>query len=80
MTGELTGGTMGRSQAIYAHTDGSATYTLSKLFLADRTVTIAKYGLFTASSGGTMAFESLVTPTAPLQSGDSINLVATISL
>ena len=80
LSGELTGGTMGRAQATYAHTDGSATYTLTKVFLADRTVTVQKYGLFTASSGGTMAFESLLSSAAALESGDSVNIVATISL
>lgn len=80
LTGELTGGTMGRAQATYAHTNGSATYTLTKAFLADRTVTVQKYGIFTESSGGTMAFENTVTPTAPLNSGDTLNIIATISL
>jgi hypothetical protein len=80
LTGELTGGTMGRSQAAYAHTNGQATYTLTKQFTADRTVTVAKCGVFTASTGGTMAFEALLDSTAGVKSGDTLQIVQTISL
>lgn len=80
LTGELTGGTMGRAQAAYAHTNGQASYTLTKTFTSDRTVTVAKLGVFTAVSGGTLAFETLLDSTAALQSGDTLQVVETITL
>lgn len=80
LSGELTGGTMGRTRATYAHTSGQATFTLTVSLTADRTVTVAKIGVFTAGVGGTMAFESLLDSTAPMRSGDSIQIVHTVSL
>ena len=80
LTGELTGGTMGRAQATYAHTNGTASYTLTRSFTSDRTVTVAKMGIFTASTGGTLAFESLLDSTAALKSGDTIQVVETVTL
>lgn len=80
LSGELTGGTMGRAQAVYAHTTGQATYTLTKSITADRIVTVAKIGVFNASTAGTMVFESLLDNTAALKVGDSIQFVETISL
>lgn len=80
LSGELTGGTMGRAQAVYAHTTGQATYTLTLTVTSDRTVTLAKIGIFNASSGGTMAFETLLDNTAAMRAGDSIQVVETVSL
>ena len=80
LTGELTGGSMGRAQSTYAHTNGQASFTMTKQFTADRTVVLAKMGFFTAVTGGTLAFETMMDSTASLQSGDTIQLVATISL
>lgn len=80
LTGELTGGTMGRAQATYAHTNGTASYTLTRNFTSDRNVVAAKIGIFTAVSGGTLAFETMLDSTADLKSGDTIQIVQTVSL
>jgi hypothetical protein len=80
LTGELTGGTMGRAQATYAHTNGAASYTLTRNFTSDRNVVVAKLGVFNASSGGTLCFETLLDSTADLKSGDTIQIVETVTL
>lgn len=80
LAGELTGGTMARAQASYAHTNGTATYTLINTFTSDREATVYKYGAFTASSGGTLAFEEAFDDAVPLKVGDTIQVVDTVSL
>jgi hypothetical protein len=79
LTGEITtaSGGLVRAQATYAHTGGTATYTLSKTFTTNGfdvlPVTIAKTGTFNAASVGTMAFETLLSSTATLTgSGDQL--------
>lgn len=80
LTGEVTSGTLARAQAAYAHTNGTATYTLTKSFTSDQTITIAKIGVFNASSAGTMAFETLLNAVATMVSGDTLNVVETVTL
>ena len=80
LTGELTGGTMGRAQATYAHTNGTASYTLTRNFTSDRNVVVAKLGVFNAVSGGTLCFETMLDTTADLKSGDTIQVVETVTL
>ena len=80
LAGELTGGTLARAQASYAHTNGTATYTLINTFTSDREVNVHKYGVFTAESGGTMVFEEAFDDVVPLKIGDTIQTVDTISL
>lgn len=80
LTGEVTSGTLARAQAIYAHTNGTASYTLTKTFTSDQSVVIAKIGVFNASSGGTMVFESLLNATATLVSGDQLQITETVTL
>jgi hypothetical protein len=80
MAGELTGGTLDRAQASYAHTNGTATYTLINTFTSDRDATVYKYGVFTAASGGTLAFEEDFDSAVPLKIGDTVQVVDTISL
>lgn len=79
LTGEITtaSGGLVRAQATYAHTTGTATYTLSKTFTANGSdvlpVTIAKTGTLNAASVGTLAFETLLSSTATLTgSGDQL--------
>lgn len=79
------GGGLIRAQATYAHTGGQATYTLTKTFTANGSdslpVTIAKVGVFNASSSGTLAWETLLSSTATLTaSGDSIAVTETITI
>lgn len=87
LTGEITtaGGALVRAQATYAHTNGTSTYTLTKTFTANGSdslpVTIAKIGVFNASSSGTMPFETLLSATATLTaSGDQLVLTETVTL
>lgn len=87
LTGEITtgGGGLIRAQASYAHTGGASTYTLTKTFTANGTdslpVTVAKVGVFNASSAGTMPWSSPISPTATLGSaGDSLTITETITI
>lgn len=82
LTGELTG-TLARAQGLYAHTPGAATYTLTKQFTSDQTVTVHKMGIFTADGpppAGTMVFETVLDADASLKSGDTIAVVFTGTL
>ena len=80
LTGEIASGTLARAQAAYAHTNGTATYTLIKTFTSDQTVTIAKIGVFNAAAAGTMVFETLLNATAALVSGDQLTVTETVTL
>jgi hypothetical protein len=79
------GGALIRAAATYAHTGGTAAYTLTKVFTANGTdalpVTIGKVGVFNASSAGAMVWETLLGTTATLaSSGDALTLVETVTL
>lgn len=87
LTGEITtgGGGLIRAQATYAHTGGAATYTLTRTFTANGSdslpVTVAKVGIFNASSSGTMPWSTLLSPTAVFSaSGDSATITETITV
>lgn len=80
LTGEIASGTLNRAQATYAHTNGTNTYTLTKTFTSDQSVTIAKIGVFNASTSGTMVFETLLNATATLVSGDQLQITETVTL
>jgi len=80
LPGELTGGTMGRSQATYSHTSGTTSYTLIRTWVSDRTVIINKFGVFNGSSGGVMMFEKNLDEAVNLKAGDSFQIVHTVSI
>jgi len=80
LTSEEATGALARAQATYSHTTGTASYTLQKQFTSDKAATIAKIGVFNASSGGTMVFETLLNATATLVSGDILTVTETVSL
>jgi hypothetical protein len=88
LTGEITtaGGGLIRQVGVYAHTIGTASYTITTTFTANGSdalpVTIAKRGIFDQLAlGGTLIFEALVSPTATLNaSGDSVTLTDTVSV
>ena len=80
LPGEISGSTLDRAQAAYAHTNGQATYTLTRTFTSDQTVTLRKAGVFNASSGGTLVFEELFGTAASLTSGDQISVTVTVTL
>jgi hypothetical protein len=80
LAGEVATGTLARVQASYAHTNGTSSYTLTNTFTSDRSITLAKIGIFNASSDGTLVFETLLATTAVLVSGDQCLCQDTISL
>jgi len=87
LTGEIATASGGLIRAVgtYAHTAGTATYTISKTFTANSNdslpVTVAKVGLLTASSSGTLVFETALSPTATLSaSGDTLTITQTVTL
>ena len=80
LAGEVVGGTLNRKQAVYAHTDGTNSYTLTATFISDQTITLQKIGIFNAPTGGTMAFETALNAPAVLVSGDQVQITETVTL
>ncbi len=79
------GGGLVRAQAVFAHTNGTATYTLTKTFTANASdvlpVTIAKIGVFNAASVGSLVFETLLSATATLSAvGDNVAVTDTCTV
>lgn len=86
LTAEITTASGGliRKQATYAHTTGTNTSTLTTTFTANGSdslpVTVAKLGVFNASTAGTMGYETLMNATATFNvSGDSMTLTETVT-
>jgi hypothetical protein len=80
LTGEITTNGLGRAQGAYAHTNGQATYTITKQFSAGGTHTaVQKAGLFNATSSGTLMAENTFSPVT-LQNGDQLTITWTITL
>ena len=84
MSGEVTAGTLTRAQAVYAHTNGTNTYTLTKTFTSDSSVTVYRIGVFnatsTADSNNTLVFHTTLNATATLVSGDQLQITETVTL
>ncbi len=81
LASEIASGGLTRAQGTYSHTNGTTSYKISHTFTASATHTaVAKAGLFNASSSGTMAFETLLSSTATLASGDTLTIEWTINI
>jgi hypothetical protein len=80
LTGEISTGTLVRAEAIYAHTNGTAFYTLTKSFTSDQTVTVSKIGVFNAEEDGDLCFESLLSSPVSLRSGDQLQVTQSVTL
>lgn len=87
LTAEITTGTLARAQATYAHTNGTATYTLTKTFTSDQTVVVAKLGVFNsvgpggaATTSNTIIFETLLNATATMVTGDQLQVTETVTM
>lgn len=82
LTGELSTEGFARAQATYAHTNGTTTVSLTKTFTmtSGTSRTPAKGGMFTASSGGTLKYETLVPSPPTLVPNDSVAVTWTVSL
>jgi hypothetical protein len=84
LVGEITSGALARALTAYGYTTAATSYTQSKVYTSDQTVTIYKSALFTAASGGSPIFGSLLTaggvnsPKA-LFSGDQVGVTETVS-
>lgn len=81
-TEETTNG-LGRAYATYAHTTSAASYTLTKAFTytGSASKVLAKIGVFNASAGGIMTFESVLNATSTVNaSGDVTTVTETVTL
>ena len=84
LAGEIVSGTLSRAQATYGYTSGATSFTESKIFTSDQTVTIYKDALFNVASGGSPLFGSLLyvngVPTPKtLSSGDQVGITESVS-
>ncbi len=77
---EIVSGSLARAQGTYAHTSGTASYTITKTFTSDQSITVAKVGIFNAPSAGTMVFETMLNVVAVLVSGDQLQVTETVTL
>lgn len=84
LTGEITTGGASRALATYAHTPGTATFTLLKSFSITASFpAIHKMGLFSASTltaAGIMVFETVLNADANVISGDTLQVTDTVTL
>lgn len=84
LTGEITTGGLARALATYAHTGGTATFTLTKSFSVTATFpAVHRMGLFTASNvtaGGILVFETVLNADASVVSGDTLQVTETVTL
>ena len=76
-----------RTKATYAHTGGTATYTMQVVYSITGTITaLHKMGLFTnglaagGTSGGIMVFETVLNADATVGNGDTLTVTDTITL
>jgi hypothetical protein len=84
LTGEITTGGASRALATYAHTGGTATFTLQKSYSITASFpAIHKMGLFTASNttaAGIMTYETVLNADANVVSGDTLQVTDTVTL
>jgi hypothetical protein len=75
---EITTNGLGRAQGTYAHTNGTAAFTIQKVFSATGTQASQKTGLLNASSSGTLCFENTYTQVT-VNNGDTLTVTWTIN-
>lgn len=78
LEGEISG-SLGRGRAVYAHTDGTSSFTLTRVAVADKAVTVYKVGLFTAESEGVMPNSLMLDTPTDLDPGDVFSHTVTIT-
>jgi len=78
LASEIAANGLSRAIGTYAHTAGTASYTISKTFSASGTQASQKTGLFNASGAGTMCFEASYTAVT-VNNGDSLTVTWTIN-
>jgi hypothetical protein len=84
LSGEITTGGCARAKATYAHTGGSATYTMQVVYSVTSSFTnIHKMALFSASTltaAGVMVLEANLNQDATVGNGDTLTVTDTITL
>jgi hypothetical protein len=78
LASEIATNGLSRAQGVYAHTNGTASFTIQKVFSATGTQASQKAALFNASSVGTMCFENTYT-SVTVNNGDTLTVTWTIS-
>jgi hypothetical protein len=79
LTSEIVANGLSRAQATYAHSNGTASYTLTLTFTATGAQSAQKAAVFNAASSGTMVFEALFTGVS-LVTSDTVTITWTISI
>lgn len=81
LASEITTNGLGRSQGTYAHTTGAATYTVTNVFTATGSQSgIAKVGVLTAASSGTLVYEVLLGTPISMNNGDQLSVQWTVTI
>jgi hypothetical protein len=75
---EIASNGLSRSQGTYAHTNGTASFTIQKVFSATGTQASQKAGLLNAASTGTLCFENTYTQVT-VNNGDTLTVTWTIN-
>jgi len=79
LASEITTNGCARAQGTYAHTNATATWTVSHTWTATASQSVQKAGMFNASSSGTMVFEAQFTQ-VNLANTDTLTITWTISI
>jgi hypothetical protein len=79
LASEITTNGLARASSTYAHTNGTATWTMSHTWTATGTQAAQKAGMFNAASSGTMVFETAFTQVS-LVSTDTLTITWTVSI
>jgi hypothetical protein len=84
LASEITTGGAARALATYAHTGGTATFTLTKSYsISSSFPAVHKMGLFTAgtlTAAGIMVFETVLNADANVISGDTLQVTDTVTI
>lgn len=80
LSGEITSNGLARAQGTYAHTAGTSTLTVSKVFTATGAQSARKAALFSAASGGTMNHAVAFASAKSLDPGDTLSVTFEITL
>jgi hypothetical protein len=79
LASEIAANGLTRAQGTYAHTNGTSSYTIQKVFSATGTQASQKTALFNASSVGTMCFENTYTQVT-VNNGDTLTVTWTVNI
>lgn len=83
LTSEATTNGFARALATWAHTAAATTYTLTNTFTASGSLTLNREAIFNAANvtaGGAMPFESAIPSPPALVSGDTCQIVCTVTI